>query len=133
MSTQHLSEQEIIRREKLAQLNSMGIDAYPAALYPVNTSASFIKENYKGEENKADFADVCVAGRIMSVRDMGKANFFVLQDGSGKIQCYIKQDDICPDEDKSLYQTVWKKLIDIGDILGVKGYVFTTKTGETSI
>jgi lysyl-tRNA synthetase class 2 len=133
MSTQHLSEQEIIRREKLAQLNSMGIDAYPAALYPVNTSASFIKENYKGEENKTDFADVCVAGRIMSVRDMGKANFFVLQDGSGKIQCYIKQDDICPDEDKSMYQTVWKKLIDIGDIIGVKGYVFTTKTGETSI
>lgn len=133
MSIQHLSEQEIIRREKLQELNKMGFDAYPAALYPVNTTAAFIKENYKGEENKEDFADVCVAGRIMSVRDMGKANFAVLQDASGKIQFYIKQDDICLGEDKSLYQTVWKKLMDIGDIIGIKGYVFTTKTGETSI
>jgi lysyl-tRNA synthetase, class II len=133
MSIQHLSEQEIIRREKLQELNKMGIDAYPAALYPVNTTAAFIKENYKGEENKDAFAAVCIAGRIMSVRDMGKANFAVLQDASGKIQFYIKQDDICLGEDKSLYQTVWKKLIDIGDIIGIKGYVFTTKTGETSI
>jgi lysyl-tRNA synthetase, class II len=133
MSTQHLSEQEIIRREKLAELTKAGIDAYPAALYPVNITAAAIKENYKGEENKDDFADVCVAGRIMSVRDMGKANFAVLQDATGKIQFYIKQDDICPDEDKSMYQNVWKKLIDIGDFIGVKGYVFTTKTGETSI
>lgn len=133
MSTQHLSEQEIIRREKLEELTKLGIDAYPAALYPVNTTSAYIKENYKGEENKADFADVCIAGRLMSVRDMGKANFFVLQDAAGKIQCYIKQDDICPGEDKSLFQNVWKKLTDIGDIIGVKGYVFTTKTGETSI
>ena len=133
MSTQHLSEQEIIRREKLVTLTTLGIDAYPAALYPVNTSSVFIKENYKGEENKEQFAEVCIAGRIMSVRDMGKANFAVIQDGVGKIQFYIKQDDICPGEDKTLYQTVWKKLIDIGDIIGIKGYVFTTKTGETSI
>ena len=133
MSTQHLSEQEIIRREKLEELKKLGIDAYPAALYPVNTTSVYIKENYKGEENKADFADVCIAGRIMMVRDMGKANFAVLQDSVGKIQFYIKQDDICPGEDKTMYQTVWKKLIDIGDIVGVKGYVFTTKTGETSI
>lgn len=133
MSTHHLSEQEIIRREKLEELKKLGIDAYPAALYPVNTTAAYIKENYKEEENKTDFADVCIAGRIMSVRDMGKANFAVLQDGTGKIQFYIKQDDICPGEDKSLYQQVWKKLIDIGDIIGVKGYVFTTKTGETSV
>ena len=133
MSTQHLSEQEIIRREKLEELKKLGIDAYPAALYPVNTNAAYIKENYKGEENKADFADVCIAGRIMSVRDMGKANFAVLQDSTGKIQFYIKQDDICPGDDKTLYQTVWKKLIDIGDIVGIKGYVFTTKTGETSV
>jgi lysyl-tRNA synthetase class 2 len=84
MSTQHLSEQELIRREKLTELNKLGIDAYPAALYPVNSSAAYLKENYKGEENKADFAEVCLAGRIMSVRDMGKANFAVLQDGSGK-------------------------------------------------
>ena len=133
MSTQHLSEQEIIRREKLVELNKLGIDAYPAALYPVNSHAAYIKENYKGEENKADFADVCIAGRIMSVRDMGKANFAVLQDSTGKIQFYIKQDDICPGDDKTLYQNVWKKLVDIGDIVGVKGYVFTTKTGETSV
>ncbi len=133
MSEQHLSEQEIIRREKLTALAHAGIDAYPAALYPVNSTAAFIKENYKGEENKSDFTDVCIAGRIMSVRDMGKANFAVLQDSTGKIQFYIKQDDICPGEDKSLYQQVWKKLIDIGDIIGIKGFVFTTKTGETSI
>ncbi len=133
MSMQHLSEQEIIRREKLEGLKKLGIDPYPAPLYPVNISAAAIKANYKGEENKADFADVCLAGRIMSVRDMGKANFAVLQDASGKIQFYIKQDDICPGEDKTLYQQVWKKLVDIGDIIGIKGYVFTTKTGETSV
>jgi len=139
MSTHHLSEQEVIRRQKLIELNSLGIDAYPAPLFPVNTTSTYIKENYKGdstetkEEDQKLFADVCIAGRIMSVRDMGKANFAVLQDGVGKIQFYIKQDDICPDEDKTLYQTVWKKLLDIGDIIGIKGYVFTTKTGETSI
>jgi lysyl-tRNA synthetase class 2 len=133
MSSANLSEQEIIRREKLEELKKLGIDPYPAALYPVNTTSVFIKENYKGEENKDAFADVCLAGRIMSVRDMGKANFAVLQDALGKIQFYIKQDDICTTEDKTLYQTVWKKLIDIGDIIGIKGYVFTTKTGETSV
>ena len=133
MSTQHLSEQEIIRREKAVELKNLGIDPYPAALYPVNSTSSFIKENYKGDDNKDQFANVCIAGRIMSVRDMGKANFAVLQDASGKIQFYIKQDDICPGDDKTLYQTVWKKLIDIGDIIGIKGYVFTTKTGETSV
>ncbi|GAC1597369.1 MAG: hypothetical protein NVS3B8_10180 [Chitinophagaceae bacterium] len=133
MNTQHLSEQEIIRREKLEGLKKLGIDPYPAALYPVNTSAAYIKANYKGEENKADFAEVCLAGRIMSVRDMGKANFAALQDDAGKIQLYIKQDDICPGEDKTMYQAVWRKLVDIGDIIGVKGYVFTTKTGETSV
>ena len=133
MSIQHLSEQEIIRREKLVELKKLGIDAYPAALYPVNSTAAFIKENYKGDENKADFAEVCLAGRIMSVRDMGKANFAVLQDSTGKIQFYIKQDDICAGDDKTLYQTLWKKLVDIGDIIGIKGYVFTTKTGETSV
>ena len=133
MSTPNLSEQEIIRREKKAELEKMGIDPYPAPLYPVNTTAEFIKANYKGEENKADFAEVCLAGRIMSVRDMGKANFAVMQDGTGKIQFYIKQDDICPEDDKTLFQQVWKKLIDIGDFVGIKGFVFTTKTGETSI
>jgi lysyl-tRNA synthetase class 2 len=133
MSTTNLSEQELIRREKLAGLLELGIDPYPAALYPVSSTAAYIKTHYKGEENKADFEEVCLAGRIMSVRDMGKANFAVLQDDSGRIQFYIRQDDICPGEDKSLYQTVWKKLVDIGDIIGIKGYVFTTRTGETSV
>jgi lysyl-tRNA synthetase class 2 len=133
MSIQQLSEQEIIRREKKIELEKIGINPYPAALYPVNSTAQFIKENYKGEENKAEFENICVAGRVMSIRDMGKANFAVLQDGTGKIQFYIKQDDICPTEDKSMFQNVWKKLIDIGDFVGIQGYVFTTKTGETSI
>ena len=133
MNIQQLSEQEIIRREKKIELEKIGINPYPAPLYPVNSTAQFIKENYKGEENKAEFSNVCVAGRVMSIRDMGKANFAVLQDGTGKIQFYIKQDDICPTEDKSMFQNVWKKLIDIGDFVGIQGYVFTTKTGETSI
>jgi len=133
MNIQHLSEQEIIRRDKLKELQQLGINPYPAALYPVNSTAAYIKQHYKGEENKDDFAQVCVAGRIMSIRDMGKASFAVLQDGSGKIQLYIKRDDICAGEDKTLYDKVWKHLTDMGDIIGVKGFVFTTKTGETSI
>jgi lysyl-tRNA synthetase class 2 len=133
MSTPHLSEQEIIRREKLEILKKLGIDPYPASLYLVNSSASFIKSNYKEDGNKADFAEISLAGRIMSIRDMGKASFAVLQDSSGKIQLYIKRDEICPGEDKSLYDQVWKHLTDIGDIIGVKGYVFTTKTGEISL
>jgi lysyl-tRNA synthetase class 2 len=134
MSTnQQLSEQELIRREKLTALQNAGIDPFPAALYSVNTTTVEIKEHYKGEENKADFADVCIAGRLMSIRDMGKAAFAVIQDSVGKIQVYLKRDEISPGEDKTLYDQVWKKLLDIGDIIGVKGYVFTTKTGETSI
>jgi len=130
---QQLSEQELIRREKLSALQNLGIDPFPAALYPVNTTSSWIKDNYKGEENKNDFSSVCLAGRIMSIRDMGKAAFAVLQDSVGKIQIYVKRDEICPGENKTQYDQVWKKLLDIGDIIGVKGYVFTTKTGETSI
>ncbi|MFC0774456.1 lysine--tRNA ligase [Terrimonas alba] len=132
MSTQQLSEQEQLRREKLAELIMMGIEPYPAPLYPVNSNSVYIKQNYS-EERKEEFADVCVAGRIMSVRDMGKANFAVIQDAYGKIQLYIRRDDICPGEDKSLYDIVWKKLLDISDIIGVRGYAFITKTGETSI
>jgi lysyl-tRNA synthetase class 2 len=132
MQIAHLSEQEKIRREKLAELIMMGIEPYPAPLYPVNSYALNIKENFT-EEKKDEFADVCLAGRVMSVRDMGKANFAVLQDSSGRIQLYVRRDDICPGEDKTLYDIVWKKLIDIGDIIGVKGFVFKTKTGETSI
>ena len=133
MSIQNLSEQETIRREKLDELKALGIDPYPAPLYPVNTSAAYIKANYKGEENKEAFADTCIAGRLMSIRDMGKASFAVIQDSSGKIQIYIKRDDISPGEDKTLYDKVWKYLMDLGDIIGVKGYVFTTRTGEISI
>jgi len=133
MSNANLSEQEIIRRDKLAALKNLGIDAYPAPSYPVNITAAAIKQDYKGEENKADFTDVCIAGRLMSIRDMGKASFAVIQDATGKIQLYVKRDEICPAEDKTLYDKVWKHLLDLGDIIGVKGYVFTTKTGETSI
>ncbi|MDZ4793756.1 MAG: lysine--tRNA ligase [Bacteroidota bacterium] len=132
MSTQQLSEQELLRRQKLAELIIMGIEPYPAALFPVNSNSVTIKENFTVEK-KEEFADVCIAGRIMSVRDMGKANFAVIQDGHGRIQLYLKRDDICPGEDKSLYDIVWKKLTDLGDIIGIKGYVFITKTGETSV
>jgi lysyl-tRNA synthetase, class II len=129
----HLSDQEIIRRDKLKQLQEMGIDPYPAALYPINITSAYIRENYKGEANADDFKNVSIAGRIMGIRDMGKASFAVLQDGAGKIQLYFKRDDICKNEDKSLYDIVWKHLTDIGDIIGVKGFVFTTRTGELSI
>ncbi|HLF45595.1 MAG TPA: lysine--tRNA ligase [Chitinophagaceae bacterium] len=132
MQPTHLSEQEQIRREKLGDLLGMGIDPYPAAMYPVNSNAVYIKENFT-EEKKEEFKEVCLAGRIMSIRDMGKANFAVIQDSTGRIQLYIKRDDICPGEDKTLYDIVWKKCTDIGDIIGVKGYVFKTKTGETSL
>lgn len=132
MSHSHLSEQEQLRREKLAELIIMGVEPYPAPLFPINTDSATIKEQFS-ESTKDQFAEVCLAGRIMSVRDMGKANFCVLQDSKGRIQLYIRRDDICPGEDKSLYDIVWKKLLDIGDIIGIKGFVFTTKTGETSV
>ncbi len=127
-----LSEQEVVRRDKLKELNALGIDPYPAPLFEVSHYAKNIKEEYTEDKQEA-FKAVSLAGRIMSVRDMGKANFAVLQDSTGRIQLYIKRDDICPGEDKTLYNTVWKKLLDIGDVIGVKGYVFTTKTGETSV
>ena len=130
--SQHLSEQEIIRREKLKELQALGIDPYPASLYPVTHYSTDIKQNY-AEETKDQFADVCLAGRIMSVNDKGKVFFIKIQDAKGKIQLYIRKDDICPGEDKTLYDKVIKHLIDLGDIIGVKGYVFITKTGETSI
>jgi len=127
-----LSEQEIVRRDKLKELQALGIDPYPAPLYEVTHYAREIKENFT-EENAASFQSVSLAGRVMSVRDMGKANFAVLQDSSGRIQVYIKRDDLCPGEDKTLYNTVWKKLVDIGDVIGIKGFAFITKTGETSV
>ncbi|KAA2244735.1 lysine--tRNA ligase [Chitinophaga agrisoli] len=127
-----LSEQEIIRRDKLQELQKLGIDAFPAAEYPVNDTSANIKANYS-EETKDQFQEVCLAGRIMTIRDMGKAAFVKIQDKAGLIQTYIRRDDICPGEDKTLYDTVFKKLLDIGDIIGIKGYAFITKTGETSV
>lgn len=127
-----LSEQELVRRDKLTEIQALGIDPYPAPLFEITHTAQYIKEHYT-DEKAEEFKSVSFAGRIMSVRDMGKANFAVLQDSTGKMQIYIRRDDICPGEDKTLYNTVWKKLLDIGDIIGVKGFVFTTKTGEISI
>jgi len=127
-----LSEQELVRREKLKELHALGIDPYPAPLFEITHTAQQIRDNYT-EETQDQFKQISFAGRIMSVRDMGKANFAVLQDSTGRMQIYIRRDDICPEEDKTLYNTVWKKLLDIGDIIGVKGFVFTTKTGEISI
>lgn len=128
---QELSEQEVLRRNKLEELKKLGIDPYPAEEFTVNVTADDIKENY--ERNKLDYKSVSIAGRVMSVRDMGKAAFAVIQDATGRIQIYVKRDEICPGEDKNLYDLVWKKLIDIGDIIGIEGYVFTTKMGEISI
>jgi lysyl-tRNA synthetase, class II len=128
---QHLSEQEIIRRQKLEELQQLGINPYPAELFEVNVQSADILQNY--ERDKLGYKNVSIAGRIMSVRDMGKACFAVLQDAVGRIQLYIRRDDICPTDDKQLFDTVFKKLIDIGDIVGITGYVFTTKTGETTI
>lgn len=132
MNTHHLSEQEIIRREKLAELQKMGIDPYPAPLYPVTHFTTAIKNGYT-DEGKEEWQNVCLAGRIMSVRDMGKASFAVLQDSHGRLQLYVRKDDLAKEGDTSLYDTVWKKLLDIGDIIGVKGFVFRTKTGEVSV
>jgi lysyl-tRNA synthetase class 2 len=126
-----LSEQEIIRRQAKEELEKLGINPYPAELFEVNASAQEILENY--ERHKSDYRQISIAGRIMSRRIMGSASFAELQDETGRIQIYIRRDDICPNEDKTLYNTVFKKLLDIGDIVGVKGYGFTTQTGEISI
>ena len=127
MSAFELSEQEIQRRESLNKLREMGINPYPADLYPVTDYATVIKDKF--EEGK----QVCLAGRMMSQRDMGKASFAELQDSSGRIQLYFNRDEICPGEDKTMYNQVFKKLLDLGDFIGVKGYMFTTKVGETSV
>ena len=130
MNILELSEQEINRRNNLDQLRAMGIDPYPAAAYPTNAFSTDIVNEFKDD---APLREVCVAGRIMSRRIMGKASFVELQDSKGRIQVYITRDDICPDEDKELYNTVFKKLLDLGDFIGVKGFVFRTQTGEISV
>lgn len=122
-----LSEQEIVRRDKLDKLREMGINPYPAALYPVDTTAKNIREQY--EEGK----DVVVAGRLMSRRIQGKASFAELQDSTGRIQVYFNRDEICPGDDKTKYNEVYKKLLDIGDIIGIKGSLFTTQVGEKTV
>ncbi|HEY4653760.1 MAG TPA: lysine--tRNA ligase [Cyclobacteriaceae bacterium] len=126
-----LSEQEIIRRKGKEELERLGINPFPADLFPVNVSARDILENY--QRHKTDYKDVSIAGRMMSRRVMGSAAFAELQDETGRIQLYVRRDDLCPGDDKTLYNTVFKKLLDIGDILGVRGFVFTTQTGEVSI
>ncbi len=128
---QHLSEQEILRRNSLAEIKKLGIDPYPPEAYEVNTNSHEIKADFDTTPEK--FSQVSIAGRLMMVRDMGKACFAELQDHRGKIQLYVKRDEICPGEDKSLYDLLFKKFVDIGDLLGVKGYVFRTKMGEISI
>lgn len=128
----HLSEQEIIRRQAKEHLEQLGIDPYPSELYPVTHHAGDIKKNFS-EARAGEFKDVCLAGRIMSRRIMGSASFAEIQDASGRIQIYLRRDDICPGEDKTMYNTVFKKLLDIGDIIGVKGYVFITQVGEVSV
>lgn len=126
-----INEQQRLRRESLSELRSLGIDPFPAELFPVNTTAKDILSNF--ESNPDNFKEVVIAGRLMARRIMGKAAFAVLQDSSAKIQIYVNRDEICPEEDKTLYNNVFKKLLDIGDIIGVKGYVFLTKTGEISV
>lgn len=128
----NLSEQEVIRRQKLDELRALGIDPYPAPTYNITHTIGEIKERFEAD-GEAALTNLSVAGRLMSVRDMGKANFGVIQDSTGRIQVYIRRDDICPEEDKTRYNTVWKKLLDIGDIIGVTGFAFVTKTGELSI
>ena len=126
-----LSEQEIVRRESLQKLLELDINPYPSELFDVNVSATEIKKNYNSD--KLGYKNIQIAGRLMSRRVMGKASFAELQDSTGRIQLYFNRDEICPDEDKTMYNTVFKKLLDIGDFIGVKGYVFTTKVGEISI
>lgn len=126
-----LSEQEILRRQEREELIKLGIDPYPSELFVVNVSAEDINKNYV--KQKTDYKNVSIAGRLMSRRIMGSASFAEIQDATGRIQLYFRRDDLCPDEDKTLYNTVFKKLLGIGDIIGIKGYVFTTQTGEISI
>lgn len=126
-----LSEQEILRRESLKQLRELGINPYPAEAYEINANAADILANY--EKDKTAYKTISIAGRIMSRNIMGAASFAELQDSTGRIQIYLKRDELCPDEDKTLYNTVFKKLLDIGDFIGVEGYVFTTQTGEISV
>ena len=123
----NLSEQEIVRREKLKKLIEMGINPYPADLFPITTNSKEIKENFKENNN------VVIAGRIMSRRIQGNASFAEIQDNFGRIQLYLNRDEICTGDDKTLYNEVYKKLLDIGDIIGIEGSLFKTKVGEKTV
>ena len=131
MSYTELSEQEQLRRKSLEEIKKLGINPYPAAKYEVSAYSLDIKENYN--DTKKNFQNITIAGRIMTRRIMGKASFIELQDSKGKIQVYINRDEICPEEDKTLYNTVFKKLLDLGDVIGIKGDAFITKTGEITV
>ncbi len=128
---QLLSEQELERRKDREELMALGINPYPAESFPINVTAEDIHRNY--ENRKTDYKDITIAGRLMSRRIMGSASFAEIQDSTGILQIYVRRDDICPDEDKTLYNTVFKKLLGLGDFVGVKGYIFTTQTGEISL
>ncbi len=127
--SQEFTEQEIVRRESLKKLRDLGINPYPSEMFNVNIKSKSIKQNYK----QGDDLEVVIAGRLMSRRIMGKASFAELQDADGKIQIYVNRDEICEGDDKTMYNTVFKKLLDIGDIIGIKGSVFVTKVGEISV
>lgn len=128
---QLLSEQELERRKDREELMALGINPYPAESFPINVTAEDIHRNY--ENRKTDYKDISIAGRLMSRRIMGSASFAEIQDSTGTLQIYVRRDDICPNEDKTLYNTVFKKLLGLGDFVGVKGYIFTTQTGEISL
>ena len=130
MNILELSEQEIVRREALNELRNMGIEPYPAAEYPTNAFSTEILEEFKDEDEPRQ---VCIAGRLMSRRVMGKASFIELQDSKGRIQVYITRDELCPGENKDLYNVLFKRLLDIGDFVGIKGFVFRTQTGEITV
>jgi len=126
-----LSDQEIVRRENLQKIRELGIDPYPPEAFPVNAQAAEIQARFEADSEA--FQDVALAGRLMMVRVMGKASFAELQDSSGRIQLYVSRDEICPGQDKTLYNTLFKKLLDIGDFIGVRGFVFLTRTGEITV
>ncbi|WP_194976245.1 lysine--tRNA ligase [Aquiflexum lacus] len=128
---QLLSEQEIERRKDREELMKLGIDPYPAESFPINVTAADIHKNY--ENRKTDYKDISIAGRLMTKRIMGSASFAEIQDSTGRLQIYLRRDDLCPGEDKTFYNTIFKKLLGIGDFIGVKGYIFTTQTGEISL
>ena len=134
MAERELNEQEIVRRQSMQTLRSKGIEPYPAAQYPVTGYSDEIKANFRDPESEDEAPRrVSVAGRVMSRRIMGKASFMELQDSRGRIQVYVSRDDLCPGDDKALYNEVFKKLLDIGDFVGIEGFVFRTRTGEISI